>query len=120
MAATAKKRKDPPRQPEEQRVEDLEAGSALFVAVAYHYARWDGEDGDCEILDEEDTDEVVVGVFTSERLYRIGVECYFEEHKAIEGGNGPICAIAVFQSNLNQHGTGPVVNGFDADSGWRL
>lgn len=122
MAATAKK-EHPKRTADEQRVEDLEAGSELFVAVAYHYAQWDaGEDakGDVEILDEDDCDEVVVGVFTSERLYRIGVEAYFEEFELVEGGNGPINSIGVFQSTLNQHGTGPNVNGFDAHSGWRV
>lgn len=120
-AATAKKAKKdyPKRTPDEIRPEELEAGSELFVAVAYHYAQFDGEDGDWEILDEEDTDEVVVGIFTSERLYRIGVESYFEEFRVVEGGNGPISGIAVFQSTLNQHGTGPWVNGFDAHSGWK-
>lgn len=116
MAST--KRNDPKRTPDEQKVEDLEAGSELFVAIAYHYAQWDGESGDVEILDEDDKDEVVVGVFTSERLYRIGVEAYFEEFTPEEGGNGPINAIAVHQSTLNQHGTGPWVNGFDAHDGW--
>jgi hypothetical protein len=97
-----------------------ETGDELFVAVAYHYAQWSGEDGDYEILDEEDCDEVVVGVFTSERLYRIGVEAYFNEFQPVEEGNGPIEGIGIFQSTLNQHGTGPNVNGFDAHNGWRV
>lgn len=118
MAATARK-PQPARTPDEQKVEDLEAGSELFVAVAYHYAQFDGEDGDWEILDEDDTDEVIIGVFTSERLYRIGVESYAEEFEVVEGGNGPLAAVGVFQTTLNQHGTGPNVNGYDPHSGWR-
>jgi len=119
MTATARK-KYPARPADEVRPEQLEGGSELFVAVAYHYAQWDGEAGSYEILDEDDCDEVVVGVFTSERLYRIGVEAYFEEFTAEEGGNGPINSIGVFQSTLNQHGTGPNINGYDAHGGWRL
>lgn len=72
MATT--KKKHPARPADEIRPEQLEGGSELFVAVAYHYARWDDINGKIEILDEDDCDEVVVGVFTSERLYRIGVE----------------------------------------------
>lgn len=119
-AATKKAKKDhPKRTPDEVRPEELEAGSELFVAVAYHYAQWDGEDGEYEVFDEDDCDEVVVGAFTSERLYRIGVEAYFNEFKPVGGGNGPINGIGVFQSTLNQHGTGPNVNGYDAHTGWR-
>ncbi len=123
---TTKRKKYPTRQPGEQRAEDLEAGSELFVAIAYHYAQWDAafdETGEnpkpdsVEVLDEDDTSEVIVGVYTNERLYRIGVECYYDEHCLVEGGLGPISAIAVHQTTLNQHGTGPWVNGFDKD-GW--
>jgi len=117
--ATAIK-KYPVRTADEVRPEDLEAGSELFVAVAYHYAHWSGEDGDYEIHEESDCDEIIVGVFTSERLYRIGVEAYFEEFEPVEDGNGPISSIGIFQSALNHHGTGPNINGFDAHTGWRL
>lgn len=121
LTAAAKKRRTQMPEPGEQRVEDLDAGSELFVAVAYHYAQWDeGSPGNYEILDEDDCDEIVVGVFTSERLYKIGVEAYFEEFEPVEGGNGPINSIGIFQSTLNQHGTGPNVNGFDAHAGWRV
>lgn len=118
--AMATTKKHLARPADEIRPEQLEGGSELFVAVAYHHARWDDVNGKIEILDEDDCDEVVVGVFTSERLYHIGVESYFKEFKPEEGGNGPINSIGVFQSTLNQHGTGPNVNGFDARSGWRV
>lgn len=120
--ATAIKKDCPKRTAGEQRAEDLEAGSELFVVIAYHYAQWSGDGGEYEynILDEDDCDEIIVGAFTSERLYRIGVEAYFEEFKPDLDGNGPINSIGVFQTTLNQHGTGPNINGFDAHSGWRI
>jgi hypothetical protein len=96
----------------------VESGDELFVAVAYHHASWSGENGEYEIDEDFGTNEVVVGVFTSEKLYKVGVEAYFEEFEPVEEGNGPISAIAVFQSTLNQHGTGPQIDGFDPLKGW--
>lgn len=106
----------PERTADEPQVKDLEWGSELIVATAYHYAQWDaGEDakGEVEILDDSDFHEVIVGVFTSPRLAKIGAETYCDDHVLVEGGNGPVNCVNIVQANLNQQGIGVHLNSYD-------
>lgn len=98
----------------------VETGEGLFVGIAYHWASWEGAGGDYDIDEEGGTDEVVVGVFTTIELAKVGCEAYLEEHEPEEGGSGPLHAFAVHSSTLNQHGTGPWVAGLDVLRGeWK-
>jgi hypothetical protein len=80
-----------------------ETGDTVYVGVALHMngANWD---------------DVVIGVFASTRLAKIGAEAYAKEHVVVEGGNGPVMKVSVCESSLNQHGISPVVEVYDVPS----
>lgn len=81
----------------------LDAGDTVYVGVAWH-------------LNGANNDDVVIGVFTSERLARTGSEAYAKEHVVVHAGNGPVMKVSVRESSLNQHGISPEIASYDAQT----
>lgn len=77
-----------------------EPGDTLYVGVALH-------------ADGANDSDVVIGVFTSTRLAKIGAEAYAREHEVTHGGHGPVMKVTIRESSLNQHGISPTVRTYD-------
>jgi hypothetical protein len=103
----------------------LEAGTPLLVAIAWHASG--PADAERTLIDEDgddvpDLDEVVVGVFTDERLARAGAEAYCKTHADMleedpeHEGHGRVVCVTLNSAELNQHGTGTWVGKYDAES----
>lgn len=105
------------------------AQDEVLVAIAWHSVG--DEDGGPEdartFLDEDgetvlDLNEVVVGVFTSERLARVGAETYAKEHNALidsghAPGSGRVRTVSLNRAGFNVHGTGSWIDSFNALDG---